>query len=163
MVQNIARLPRLNVKCAVLRSCNSLPACIALPCLTIYVLFIKSLKMYRCVRILRGGLALRLRLAHPRCACAAAFSGSQCNPIPSISPHIPTRWFSRAGRLAASSSVDAQPDGEQYEEVEIELPSHCPGCGVRLQLDNQNAPGYEEDPPFHELLKSAWYLQQQWY
>ena len=30
---------------------------------------------------------------------------------------------------------------EGYEEVEVELPEKCPGCGVKLQIDDPDAPG----------------------
>lgn len=44
------------------------------------------------------------------------------------------------------ASVGTGPDtggesSEMYEEEDIYLPERCPGCGVKLQLDDPDAPG----------------------
>jgi hypothetical protein len=44
---------------------------------------------------------------------------------------------------ALGSDANAEVESsEMYEEEEIYLPERCPGCGVKLQLDDPDAPGY---------------------
>ncbi|KAG7671412.1 hypothetical protein Ndes2526A_g02061 [Nannochloris sp. 'desiccata'] len=47
---------------------------------------------------------------------------------------------------AASQLPEGVAADEMYEEVEIELPSHCGGCGVRLQDEDPEGPGYFQVP-----------------
>lgn len=39
-----------------------------------------------------------------------------------------------------------QEEGIEYEEIEIELPERCSGCGVRLQQERPDLPGYFQVP-----------------
>ena len=48
-------------------------------------------------------------------------------------------WSSKM--RAASQLPEGLAADEMYEEVEIELPSHCGGCGVRLQDEDPEGPG----------------------
>lgn len=50
-------------------------------------------------------------------------------------------------KIAAAATTPAAYSGDRpqleegYEEVEVELPPDCPGCGVRLQQEDPNGPG----------------------
>ena len=64
-------------------------------------------------------------VTHPSCSQSMRVSSTKC---------IVTVVGSDANAEGESS--------EMYEEEEIYLPERCPGCGVKLQLDDPDAPGY---------------------
>ena len=65
-------------------------------------------------------------------------------PYP-ISPHL---WKRSSLHTKNTRSIPAggEQSSELYEEVEVELPERCSGCGVRLQQDDANRPGYFQVP-----------------
>ena len=64
-------------------------------------------------------------------------------PPHALTPRVPLKNQIRYSSIlrATSQTPDGLQPGELYEEVEIELPAHCPGCGVRLQQDHEEKPG----------------------
>ena len=46
------------------------------------------------------------------------------------------------GRVWCSGLRGTSADDTSDEEIEVSLPEVCPGCGVRLQLDDPDEPGY---------------------
>jgi ribosome biogenesis GTPase A len=47
---------------------------------------------------------------------------------------------------SATSTPDNAPLTPSIEELDVELPSHCAGCGIGLQTDNPSSPGYFQVP-----------------
>lgn len=73
---------------------------------------------------------------------------SQPPKIAHYSSHYPKSKVpgARIQKSASSFAENQEINDELYEEIEIELPSHCPGCGVRLQQDDPDAPGFFQVP-----------------
>eukprot|EP00890_Picochlorum_soloecismus_P002122 jgi/Picsp_1/2910/NSC_01135-R1_gtp binding protein len=67
---------------------------------------------------------------------------------PVIQPTLPgsqSMHVSSMKLVVSAVGTGANMEGESsemYEEEEIYLPERCPGCGVKLQLDDPDAPGY---------------------
>jgi hypothetical protein len=60
-------------------------------------------------------------------------------PMPGSTLNKHAHWSSKV--RAASQLPEGLQADEMYEEVEIELPTHCGGCGVRLQDEDPEGPG----------------------
>ena len=79
----------------------------------------KSFKSKR--RIWMGS---KYSVSHPSC--------SQSMHVSSTKPVVTA--------VGSDANAEGEPS-EMYEEEEIYLPERCPGCGVKLQLDDPDAPG----------------------
>lgn len=93
---------------------------------------------YRSLRTLQRCLSCRL----PRLTIARPSS----TWLPALAPQpiriTPPQCTSYSRHICASSyGTEGAEVEEGYEEVEVELPAHCPGCGVRLQQEDPNAAG----------------------
>ena len=96
--------------------------------------------MLKGLRWLQSSIAPRLRAspnlsrwhASPRTMPAPA-------PLQGFTRNKYSHWSSKV--RAASQLPEGLQAGEMYEEVDIELPSHCGGCGVRLQDEDPEGPG----------------------
>ena len=91
------------------------------------------LSLQRCLSRRLVTQAIRRPAAIPR-----LWRPTQPHPRPRQAPHFST-FTHRIS--AASEFADGAQLEEGFEEVDVELPSACPGCGVRLQLDDPDAPG----------------------
>ena len=101
-----------------------------------YIVFI----MLKGLRWLQSSIAPRLR---------ASSQWSRWHESPTSVPALASmprfmhnrhaHWSSKI--RAASQLPEGLHADEMYEEVEIELPSHCGGCGVRLQDEDPEGPG----------------------
>jgi hypothetical protein len=60
-------------------------------------------------------------------------------PTPRSAHRRHAHWSSKV--RAASQLPEGLQSDEMYEEVEIDLPTHCGGCGVRLQDEDPEGPG----------------------
>lgn len=119
-------------------------------CLSIHDFFVLERK------IDSHSIPIRAMFMSVRCLHRTLFFGTRCLQLPTIAPrstrtfHQPilsdrwhSTWESSNALKRPTHTTSAVGDSEGVEEIEVELPSHCPGCGVRLQLDDENAPGYD--------------------
>ena len=79
---------------------------------------------------------LRPRQVHFRAVHHAVGRGAAGVTAP---PQLVRHWRLPPSLLATAAWADAGP--AEVEEVELELPTHCSGCGVDLQQDDPDAPG----------------------
>jgi hypothetical protein len=73
-----------------------------------------------------------------------------------------SRWQARrAPAIAASSLDETQADSISSSsslagyEADVQIPTHCSGCGVTLQREHPDSPGCASSPPRPQLLMLA--------